>query len=129
MLRFLLISIFVTSINCDLFQNEQYEVPGCLIVLDVAEYMPVLLGGISQLRSQITYPPEALANSIEGRVIVDFVVNKNGKAIELTTRTNLGFGLEEEAVRVVRLSNFRIPMNYGKPACVNYALPITFIID
>lgn len=127
--RVLFIATMVAASSCDLFLNEQNGVPGCLFVLDVAENMPVLLGGIAQVRSQITYPPEAIADSIEGRVIVDFVVNKNGKAIELTTRTNFGYGLEEEAIKVVRLSNFTIPMNYGKPTCVNYALPITFSID
>jgi len=126
--HFLFLLIVLIS-GCDLFENEQYAVPGCRFVLDLADSMPVLLGGIGAIRDNLGYPNQAIQDSVEGRVIVDFVVNEDGIPINMEARTNLGFGLEQEAIRVVGNTSYRIPVNNKKPVGVNYSLPVVFSLD
>jgi len=67
--------------------------------------MPQFPGGkIAMQRyigSNLSYPQDAWNNNIQGKVIVAFVVDKNGALTEITTvGTKLGHGLEEQAIKV-----------------------------
>ncbi|RNC84049.1 MAG: energy transducer TonB [Balneola sp.] len=88
--------------------------------------MPVLIGGIASLTSQINYPPLARRAGIEGRVTVQFVVNKEGEVTEPRVIRGIGGGADEEALRVVKLAKFSPGMNNGELVCVQYSLPIVF---
>ena len=132
MLRYLLISVFsiLAFTSCDLFENEQGEYPGCWTVFTVAEQMPVLKGNFSDFRSHIEYPSEALKDSVEGRVIVQFVVNKEGVPLNPKVIQSLTSETDAEAVRVVReYSRFNRGAQNGEPVCVQYSLPIVFRLE
>lgn len=94
--------------------------------LKVSEEMPQLIGGLEEIQKKIEYPEEALKKGIEGRVFVQFIVNKNGNVSDAKVIRGIGGGADEEALRVVREAKFEPGYQNGVPARVQYALPISF---
>ncbi|MEX0608754.1 MAG: TonB family protein [Balneolaceae bacterium] len=120
--------LFPALLLSSCFENEQ-GLYVCEAVFEVVEKMPRLDGGVSQIQEQVVYPEEAKKRNIEGRVIVDFVVNKIGRTVNLQVREDLGFGTSKEAMRVVRASTWEPAYESGEPVCVNFALSINFRLD
>jgi protein TonB len=105
--------------------------------LDFPEVMPVYPGGESQMfkdvASAMIYPPLCLENDFQGRVFVQFVVEKNGKISNVKIlrqpEGDLGKMLGNEAIRVVKsLKDFTPGTLNGEPKRVRYTLPIYFKI-
>ena len=95
----------------------------------VVENPPVLIGGIAAVQSHISYPPLALKAGIEGRVIVQFVIDKTGKVLDPKVIRGIGGGCDEEAVLAVLKAKFQPGLQRGRPVSVRYTLPITFRIN
>jgi protein TonB len=94
--------------------------------------LPEFEGGLSALyrfvASKLKYPDRALEDAVQGTVFVKFVVDEKGKVGNLSLLNNLGYGLDDEAQRVVAMiPNFKKPakMN-GQAVKVYYQLPIKF---
>lgn len=96
-------------------QNKEYKV-----IIDNKDIIttlsrpPIFLGSYelikTEIASNIQYPQPAREIKKQGRVIVLFTVNKFGKAVNHHVETALGYGLDEEAIRVVKLlSDYWIP--------------------
>ena len=94
----------------------------------VVEQPPVLIGGIQGVQKTIVYPELALKVGIEGRVVVQFVVDRDGKVVNPVVMRGIGGGCDEEAIRAVKLAKFQPGMQRGRPVAVRYSLPITFKI-
>jgi len=94
----------------------------------VVEQPPVLIGGIAGVQKGIIYPELALKVGIEGRVVVQFVVDKDGNVVNPVVMRGIGGGCDEEAIRAVKLAKFQPGMQRGRPVAVRYSLPITFKI-
>lgn len=90
------------------------------------EQMPQLKGGLGGLQKQINYPEMAKRAGIEGRVIIQFIVNENGKVENPRVIRGIGGGCDEEALRVVKQAEFQPGRQRGRPVRVQYSLPITF---
>lgn len=90
------------------------------------EQMPHLMGGLEGLQQKIKYPEEASKAGIEGRVIVKFIVTKEGKVENPEILKGVGSGLDEEALRVVKQAKFKPGTRYGEPVRVQYSLPISY---
>src|SRR5690625_1398862 len=95
-------------------------------VLGVVEQMPVLIGGLGELHSQIRYPEMARRAGIEGRVHIQFIVNERGEVENPVVVRGIGGGADEEALRVVSQAKFSPGMQRGRPVRVQYSLPIFF---
>lgn len=100
-------------------------------VFDMVESMPTFPGGqtelLSWIGSHLKYPTIAAENGIEGRVIVQFVVGKNGAVRDATIMRALNPACDKEALRVVMAMPHWIPgKQNGKEVSVKYTLPITF---
>ena len=82
---------------------------------------------LKYIASHIKYPTMAAENNIQGRVVVKFVVNKNGKVGDVVVLRGKDPDLDKEAVRVVKTLPDFIPgkMN-GQAVSVWYTLPINF---
>ncbi len=99
------------------------------------EDMPVFSGGDYMMYEFITktiaYPKAAKEASIEGKVVVTFIVEKDGSITNVKALSGLeGFGLKEEAVRVVKLfPKFTPGMQNGKPVRVQLNIPIAFRLN
>ena len=97
----------------------------------VVEKMPAFAGGqealLRYLRNHLRYPSAALAAGVGGRVFMSFVVGSDGKISEVTILKGLGYGLDEEALRVVRQMPAWTPGYQSQhPVPVRFTLPITF---
>jgi TonB family protein len=100
----------------------------------VVETMPEFPGGEDAfnqyLADSIRYPAAAVENSIQGRVFVTFVVEKDGSVSDARILRGIGGGCDEEALRVIRNMPKWIPgKQRGKPVRVQYNLPIMFTPD
>lgn len=88
--------------------------------------MPELIDGLGSLQQQIKYPELAHKAGIEGRVIVQFVVDKKGNVTNPTIVKSVHESLDAEALRVVKQANFTPGKVNGEPVRVQYSLPITY---
>ena len=100
-----------------------------------AEVSPSYAGGQASLESyvqdKLEYPAEALDNGIEGEVKVQFAVDNDGKITNVTTvGKKVGYGLEEEAVKVVSaMPKWKPGTVKGKAVKTWRTLPITYRLD
>ncbi|MVN75858.1 TonB family protein [Hymenobacter sp. HMF4947] len=100
----------------------------------VVEKMPEFAGGqaalLRYLQKNLRYPATALAAQAEGRVFLSFVVQADGTIADVTILKGLGYGLDEEAQRVVRQMPAWMPGYQSKHAVpVRFTLPITFKVQ
>lgn len=95
-------------------------------VFVVVEQMPKLIGGLAGLQKKITYPDLARKAGIEGRVYIEFVVDKHGDVKDPKVVRGIGGGCDAEALRVVKNAHFTPGMQRGRPVNVRYSLPIVF---
>jgi len=100
-------------------------------VFTAVEQMPTYPGGDAALYKAINdnlrYPPMAAENGIQGRVVVQFVVQKDGHVGQVKVVRGKDPDLDKEAVRVVKkLGKFNPGRNNGVPVAVWYTLPINF---
>jgi len=92
----------------------------------VVEQMPELIGGIASIMNEIDYPEMARMAGIEGRVVVQFVIDENGNVINPKVIRGIGGGCDEEAVRAIKTAKFIPGLQRGIPVKVRYSIPITF---
>lgn len=103
-------------------------------VYDVVEQMPSFPGGISGLRTylnqNIRYPAEAQENGVQGRVVVSFVVGKDGHISDVTVLRSVDPSLDKEAIRVVRnMPRWTPGKQGGEPVRVRYNVPVSFRLN
>ncbi len=65
------------------------------------------------LKENLKYPEEALKNNIEGDVHLAFDVDHNGKVINVKVTHGLGYGCDEEAVRIIEMLSYEKARNRG----------------
>ncbi len=104
------------------------------VVYQVVEEMPQFPGGmpgLSQyLAGALRYPAEARKANVQGTVFVSFVVTRTGSISEVTLLKGIGYGCDEEAMRVVGLMPAWIPgRQSGRPVSVRYSLPLRFVLQ
>lgn len=98
---------------------------------DVVENMPSYPGGkdamIAFLSSNMRYPDAAKKNGIHGRVIVSFVVDKDGSITETKVVRSVDPALDQEALRLVNsMPKWKPGTAEGKPVRVRYSIPFNF---
>jgi TonB family protein len=99
--------------------------------LETAEKMPQYPGGEMELQKFIAmntqYPEAAKSDKAEGRVIIRFIINRQGTVENPVVLKSVHPALDNEALRVVSLlKGFTPGSQGGKPISVYYILPITF---
>ena len=103
-------------------------------VFQVVENMPEFPGGMAELmkflQQNIKYPEQAQKDSIQGRVIVQFVINKMGQVTNPTIMRSVSPELDAEALRVTNAMPLWTPgKQKGKAVNVKFTLPITFKLN
>ncbi|GAB3329654.1 hypothetical protein GCM10027299_33360 [Larkinella ripae] len=103
-------------------------------IFTVVEQNPEFPGGMAALgqflSKNIRYPPAASRANVSGRVFVSFVVNTDGSIQDVSVLKGLGFGTDEEAMRVVKaMPKWRPGKQSGRPVRVKYNLPINFQLE
>ena len=95
-------------------------------VFVIVERMPELVGGIAALQKNVSYPEIARMAGIEGRVIIEFVIDERGNVTNPRVVRGIGGGCDEEALKAVAEVKFKPGMQRGRPVKVRYTLPVTF---
>ena len=100
-------------------------------VYDVVEQMPSFPGGhaalLQWLASNVIYPAEAAENGVQGRVIVQFVVEKDGSVSDAWVVKSVDPLLDKEARRVVSaMPRWNPGKQKGSAVRVKYTIPVTF---
>lgn len=90
------------------------------------EQMPELKGGLAGLQQCVEYPDMARKAGIEGRVVVQFIVNEQGRVEDPQVIRGIGGGTDEEALRCVKQAEFVPGRQRGEPVRVQYSLPVLF---
>jgi protein TonB len=103
-------------------------------VFYIVEDMPEFPGGELALRkfiaNAIKYPVIAQENGIQGKVYVNFVVDKDGSITNAKISRGVDSSLDKEALRVVNsLPKWKPGMQRGKPVRVSYTVPISFVLQ
>ena len=133
-----------TEENLREWDNAEYEVlkakdviateplrPRSVDIYDVVEKMPSFPGGskalMEYLNKNIKYPVSAQKNLLEGRVILQFIVDKKGRLSDIKVAKKVEPSLDAEAVRVVKaMPRWNPGMQNGKAVKVRYTLPVNF---
>lgn len=100
-------------------------------IFEVVEQMPQFPGGeaalMQYLNKNIKYPMIAQESGTQGRVIVQFVVNKDGSIVDVQVARSVDPYLDKEALRVIKaMPKWQPGMQRGKPVRVKYTVPVTF---
>ena len=102
------------------------------VVFVVVETMPEFPGGqqalFKYLSENVKYPVIAQENGIQGRVICQFVVNKDGSIVDVeVVRSGGDASLDKEAVRVIKsMPKWKPGKQRGKAVRVKYTVPVNF---
>ncbi|WP_119841450.1 energy transducer TonB [Salinibacter ruber] len=92
----------------------------------VVENQPELVGGMRALQQSVEYPEFAKKAGIEGRVIVQFVVDEQGNVKNPKVTRGVHKLLNEEAVKAVKEQSFKPGKQRGQAVKVQMSLPVTF---
>ena len=131
------------ALNAETVTDYQYDTPQKKQIIkedkqnaqskpfDVVEQMPQFPGGIKELMTflsqNVRYPEAAHKAGQQGRVIANFVVEKDGSITEACVVKSVSPELDAEALRVISSMPNWIPgMQNGEAVRVKYTVPITF---
>lgn len=95
----------------------------------IVETPPVLVGGLASLQENITYPAIAKKAGIQGRVFLQFIVEKSGHVSNIVVTRGIGGGCDEEAVRALSEAHFEPGLQRGKRVRVKMSLPVSFRLE
>ncbi len=99
-------------------------------ILLIAEVQPKPEGGYesyyAQLSKNLKYPRQAIRQHVDGRVYVEFVVDRNGTVSQVKVIKGIGAGCDEEAMRVLALTKWEPGKQRGKPVNVRMIIPVIF---
>ena len=100
-------------------------------VLRTVEQLPEFPGGIVEFMKWLTrnlrYPPIAQQQKIQGKVVVSFIINKDGSIASPRIVTSADPILDREAMRVVKMMpRWKPGMEVGKPCRTMFAIPVNF---
>ena len=103
-------------------------------VFEVVERMPQFPGGVAAqveyFKKNLRYPAEAKKAGTQGRVVVQFFVNKDGSISNVKVLRGVDPALDAEAVRLVNsMPKWKPGMQKGKAVTVKYTVPVLFKLD
>lgn len=100
-------------------------------IFQVVENQPEPVGGMGEfmkyLQKNLKYPEQARRMNVEGKVFVQFVIDKDGSPNDITVLKGIGSGCDEEAIRVIKnMPKWTPGKQRGRPVKVRMSLPIVF---
>ena len=100
-------------------------------VFMVAEQMPEFPGGMKEmlkfLQENVKYPENAMKNNVQGRVIVQFVIEKDGTPTEFKVLRSVDPDLDAEALHVMKaMPKWKPGMQKGQVVRVKFTVPVSF---
>jgi protein TonB len=125
-----------TKVEVIAIQPQEVETEDPNEIFLVVEESAAPVGGISAFyeyvgkKMQGKYPAQARRMGIEGKVFVEFVINKDGSIVDVRAMKGIGAGCDELAVKVVQEApKWKPGKQRGKPVRQKMVLPITFKLN
>jgi TonB family protein len=125
-------SELVTYKPNEIVKDKKYKIVNSNSTDTILSRTPIFLGGddyvLSELIKNIHYPSSAVENGKSGKVYVVFTIDKYGKTSNYHVDNPIGFGMDEEAIRVLKLlpDNWLPGLLNGQPVDVEIVYPINF---
>ncbi len=98
-----------------------------------AESMPIPEGGLNAfykfVEKNLKYPRKAVSAGVEGIVYIKFIVNEKGEPTQFEIVRGIGFGCDEEAMRVLKMYKWQPGKQRGHPVKVMMTMPIHFRLN
>ena len=125
-----LVLLFAFSLNVN---AQEKKSDNSDVVFTVVENEAEFPGGLEAmnrfLAENIKYPTLAKQKNIEGKVIISFIVEKNGTLTDIRTIKDIGEGCGDEGVRIVKLMpKWKPAKQKGQPVRQQFLLPISFVL-
>ena len=103
-------------------------------IFTTADENPTFPGGITELyrfiAQNLKYPIEARQNKIQGKVFAKFVVRKDGSTSDISVLKGIGYGCDEEVVRIIGiLPKWNAGKQNGIPVNVYFTMPVNFVLE
>ena len=119
------------ELEAELQKEQQDNAANDNKIYDGVETMPEYPGGVSAMMSfigkNLVYPEVSQENGIQGRVVVQFVINVDGTVSDIKVVKSVDPYLDKEAIRVVgSMPKWKPGTQEGKPVRVKYTVPINF---
>ena len=93
----------------------------------VVEHEPKLIGGLKELQQKVEYPAKCRRANIEGRVTLQFIVNKKGDVENINVLQGIGGECDKAAIEAIKkYAKFKPGLQRGAPVNVRFSLPIFF---
>ena len=84
---------------------------------------------LQRIMKKFNYPRKAYDKRIQGRVLVEFVIDTEGRVTNVKVIEHVDYDLDKEAVRIIKaLPKVKPAYKDGKPVATNYVMPVTFKI-
>jgi len=77
----------------------------------------------------LKYPKRAQYTGTQGKVFIEFVIDKNGHVTNMKVIKGIGSGCDEEAMRVLALTKWQPGRQRGKPVKVRMTMPLNFVLN
>jgi protein TonB len=121
----------VVAISAPVTSSAPIEEEEDQVIFQVVEKMPSFPGGDAALfkflNENVKYPVIAQENGVQGRVICQFVVNRDGSIVDVEVVRSVDASLDKEAIRVIKsMPKWSPGQQRGKPVRVKYTLPVNF---
>jgi protein TonB len=121
----------VVAISAPVTSSAPIEEEEDQVIFQVVEKMPSFPGGDAALfkflGDNVKYPVIAQENGVQGRVICQFVVNRDGSIVDVEVVRSVDASLDKEAIRVIKsMPKWSPGQQRGKPVRVKYTLPVNF---
>lgn len=123
---FILATITAIGINCEHTTEPPQAPAGGTNIFVAYDEPPKPINGFSALQQDIRYPEEALRLRIEGRVIVQVLVDSTGEVIDVIIVRSLGHGCDQEAMRVILSQQWTPAHQRDRPVKVWVNIPVVF---
>ena len=126
----LLLFVFSTKATAQKGSNKADVKDKDLYTMANIEKLPEFPGGLTEfykfIGKKFKMPAEAQKNKLEGKAYMQFIIEKDGSLSDIKTLQDPGYGIGDEATRVLKLSpKWTAATQEGKPVRVMYSLPIT----
>ena len=105
---------------------EEEPVEDAFEIFEFVEEMPTIIGGLAALTAAVEYPLLARRAGIEGTVVVQVVVEPDGKPSDPTVTRSAHEILDQAAVDAVMQQRFNPGRQRGRPVRVHMAIPVRF---
>ena len=112
------------------WRDESDEPEVYMIVDEMPEFPNGQEALMLYIAKQVKYPPEAKKAGAQGRVFIGFIVEPDGSLSDFKVLRGIGYGCDEEALRVAKsMPKWQPGIHRGKAVRVQYLVPVNFKLD